>query len=94
MMVSGGYPGDYEKGKEIRIDKKFESSVIFHAGTSMKSDKIITNGGRVIAVTSFGNSIEDACENSYRQVASIDFEGKYFRKDIGKDLLQYEKQKI
>jgi phosphoribosylamine--glycine ligase len=93
MMVSRGYPGDYEKGKEIGIDKKFDGSVIFHAGTNMKSGKVVTSGGRVLAVTSFGNSIEEASENSYRQVAAIEFEGKYFRKDIGKDLLQYEKLK-
>ena len=94
MMVSGGYPGDYEKGKEISIGRKVENSIIFHAGTITKNGKTITNGGRVIAVTSFGNTIDEAARNSYKQVGEINFEGKYFRKDVGLDLKEFENLRI
>jgi phosphoribosylamine---glycine ligase len=87
MMVSGGYPGDYEKGKEIVIGKRNES-LIFHAGTKSDSNqKVISNGGRVLSITSFGNSIREAKTKSYEQIASIKFEGQYFRNDIGMDLI-------
>ena len=88
MMVSGGYPGEFEKGKEISIENKFEESIIFHAGTTLVNGKIISNGGRVIAVTSFGKTIDEACEKSYRQIEKINFDNKYYRRDIGKDLNQ------
>ncbi len=87
VMVSGGYPEKFEIGKEIRIEKKMEESLIFHAGTIVENGKIISNGGRVMAVTSFGKTIEEACEKSYRQIEKIDFDKKYFRHDIGKDLI-------
>jgi phosphoribosylamine--glycine ligase len=87
VIVSKGYPGDYEKGKEISIGSENKDSNIFHAGTVMKEGKIFTNGGRVITVTSFGENIMEARNNSYRQIENINFEGMYFRKDIGKDLI-------
>lgn len=87
MMVSGGYPGDYEKGKLIEVGKK-NDSLIFHAGTKFNSNQqVVSNGGRVLSITSFGNSISQAKSNAYDQIASIKFEGQYFRKDIGLDLI-------
>jgi phosphoribosylamine--glycine ligase len=86
MMVSGGYPGDYEKGKLIVI-KKLNDSIVFHAGTKNDSDKLLTNGGRVLSITSFGKSIQEAVDSSYQQIGGIDFEGQYFRRDIGRDLM-------
>ena len=86
MMVSGGYPGDYEKGKEINIEYQGDS-MVFHAGTSMKEGKLVTSGGRVLAVTSFANSIEAAAVASYKAIDEIYFEGAYYRRDIGGDLI-------
>ncbi len=87
MMVSGGYPGDYEKGKAIDISKK-NDSLIFHAGTKLNADKkVVSNGGRVLSITAFGNSIMEAKSKAYEQIASIKFEDQYFRKDIGMDLI-------
>jgi phosphoribosylamine--glycine ligase len=92
MLVSGGYPGSYEKGKEIKgIDlvegpEKAGGSVVFHAGTQKEGEKVLTSGGRVIAVSSFGSSMKEALEASYRNAERIQFEGKYYRKDIGFDL--------
>jgi phosphoribosylamine--glycine ligase len=92
MLVSEGYPGNYEKKKPITI-KDTANSIIFHAGTMTEDRQLLSNGGRVIAVTSFGNSIEDASKKSYEQINSIDYSNKNFRKDIGSDLLQFEKSK-
>lgn len=87
MMVAGGYPESYEKGKEIHGINKTEDCIIFHAGTKECEEKIITNGGRVIAVTCYGNTMQEALNKCYKNVEKIDWEGKYYRKDIGKDLL-------
>lgn len=86
MMVSGGYPGSYEKGKPIYIPKGDHDSVLFHAGTKMDGQQILTNGGRVLAITSFGKSHRDAVEKSLLLADQIGFEGKYYRKDIGQDV--------
>jgi len=86
MLVSGGYPGKYEKGKKIQSFDKVNDSIIFHAGTTLKDKTLVTNGGRVMAVTSFGENIFDALELSYTNAEKINFEKKYYRKDIGLDL--------
>lgn len=89
MMVSGGYPGDYEKGKTISGLDQVKDAIAFHAGTSEKDGRTTTNGGRVLAFTGFGNSIEEALQHSYKAAAAVSFEGCYYRRDIGQDLLRY-----
>ncbi|MGN0214122.1 MAG: phosphoribosylamine--glycine ligase [Muribaculaceae bacterium] len=87
MMVSGGYPGSYAKGKTITGLDKVEGSTVFHAGTKLNADgSFATSGGRVLAVSSYGNSKDEALRQSWENIARIDFEGKYFRRDIGFDL--------
>jgi len=87
MTVSGGYPESYEKGKVIRIDEEhIGDSIIFHAGTKSEDDQVITNGGRVIAVTSLAPNHQEATASSMKSIESISFDGKYYRKDIGFDL--------
>ena len=86
MVVSGGYPEDYEKGKEILGLNEITNSIPFHAGTKLENGKVVTNGGRVIAVTSYGNDYKEAISKSYESIAKLSFEKMYFRKDIGFDL--------
>ncbi|RNC92261.1 MAG: phosphoribosylamine--glycine ligase [Allomuricauda sp.] len=86
MAVSGGYPGAYEKNKEIKGIDQVDESIVFHAGTKEQGNTVVTNGGRVLAVTSFGNSFNDALSRSYDNLKKISFEGIYYRKDIGFDL--------
>lgn len=86
MTVSGGYPQAYEKGKEISGLEDISDALVFHAGTQRKEGKIVTNGGRVMAVTAYGNTIKEALEKSYQNAGKLDFEGIYYRKDIGFDL--------
>ena len=87
MLVSGGYPEAYEKNKEITGFEHIDESIVYHAGTNTLDGKIVTNGGRVMAVTSFGNTIEEALEKTYRSIDKIHFDQMNYRKDIGFDLV-------
>ena len=86
MLVSGGYPEAYEKGKIITGFEDVEDSIVFHAGTDSKNGKVVTNGGRVMAITSFGNDFKEALQKSYQNIKKIHFDKMNFRKDIGFDL--------
>ena len=93
MMVSGGYPGSYEKGKLISGPDKVTQSTVFHAGTKRDTEgNVVTSGGRVLSVSSYGDSIADALANSYASIALIDFDGRYFRRDIGRDLMALQQK--
>jgi phosphoribosylamine--glycine ligase len=87
MAVSGGYPGSYPKGLPITGNLNPQDSILFHAGTKRDADgNLVTSGGRVIAVSSYGTSITNALSKSFDAINKFDFEGKYYRRDIGKDL--------
>jgi len=90
MLVSGGYPEAYQKGKVISGLDNVENGMVFHAGTKDDGDQIVTNGGRVLALTSFGRDIEDSTSKAFANAEKIEFEGKNYRKDIGLDLLKQE----
>src|SRR6201993_389719 len=93
MLVSGGYPEDYEKNKTITGLDKTHDSIIFHAGTKLENGNVLTNGGRVIAITSFGNNMEEAISKSMKNAEIISYDKKNYRKDIGQDLMKLEKVK-
>lgn len=86
MVVSGGYPEDYAKGKVITGVDLITESIPFHAGTTLQDGEVVTSGGRVIAVTSYGETYQEAIQKSYKSIENIKFENMYFRKDIGFDL--------
>jgi phosphoribosylamine---glycine ligase len=88
MVVSGGYPGDYAKGKLINGLDKVSGGLVFHAGTKPEASGAATSGGRVLAFTSMASSLEEALGISYSNIQKISFEGMYYRTDIGKDLLR------
>ncbi len=91
MLVSGGYPQAYAKGKRIEGLQKIKDALVFHAGTLLEDNgDVITNGGRVLAVTAKANTLPIAMKKAYEQLANIEFQGAYFRSDLGKDLLAYK----
>jgi phosphoribosylamine--glycine ligase len=87
MLVSGGYPEDFEKGKVITGLENVNNSIVFHAGTKLDNGNVVTNGGRVMAITSYGDSFQEALAQSYQNIEAIHFDNVYFRKDIGFDLV-------
>jgi phosphoribosylamine--glycine ligase len=87
MMVSGGYPEDFEKGKTISGIEEVKDSLVFHAGTTSENGRTVSNGGRVLAITSYGNNFDEAIKKSYQNIDKLSFDKMYFRKDIGFDLL-------
>ena len=92
MLVSGGYPGSYPKGKAITIDGKVDESILFHAGTKVEADgQLVTSGGRVISVSSMADTVEEALAKSYRSADKVAFDGKNLRRDIGQDLLRLQR---
>lgn len=86
MLVSGGYPEDYEKGKEITGINAIEGSIPFHAGAQLKDGKVVTSGGRVMAITSYGDTYQEAVKKSYQNIEKLHFDKMNYRKDIGFDL--------
>lgn len=86
MVVSGGYPEDFEKGKTITGIENVQNSIVFHAGTKLDNGTIVSNGGRVLAVTSYGNDFNEAIKKSYQSIENLHFDKMYYRKDIGFDL--------
>lgn len=90
VLVSGGYPEDYEKGKVVSGLDNVHHSQVFHSGTSLKGGDVVTNGGRVFAITSFGGTISEAVQKSFAAAESISYEKKYYRSDIGQDLINWK----
>ena len=90
MLVAGGYPAEYQKGDVMTGFDKVEGSFAFHAGTKQNRNDIVTNGGRVIAITSYGNTMEEALQQSFTNAEKIQYKNKYYRKDIGNDLKGYK----
>jgi len=90
MLVSGGYPEDYQQGKVIKGLNNLNKCIVYYAGASndVENSEIKTSGGRVMAITSFGDTMEEALKNAYANVKHVDFEGKYYRTDLGFDLKQ------
>ena len=86
MVVSGGYPEEFEKGKVITGLENITDSIVFHAGTKPENNQVVTNGGRVLTVTSYGDNFEEAIKKSYQNIAKLNFDKMYFRRDIGNDL--------
>ena len=86
MLVSGGYPQAYKKGYAITGTDQVDGSIVFHAGTALKDGQLVTDGGRVIAVSSYGKDKAEALHKSMTEAQKINFEGRYFRRDIGQDL--------
>ena len=86
MVVSGGYPEEYVNGKVISGIENVTDSIVFHAGTKLDNGNVVTNGGRVLAVTSYGNDFQEAIKKSYQNIAKLQFDKMYFRRDIGNDL--------
>ena len=87
MMVSGGYPESYDKGKQIYGINAVSDSIVFHAGTSADGPVVFTAGGRVLATTSYGKDLKTALKKSYESIEKIEFDKSYYRKDIGHDVL-------
>jgi phosphoribosylamine--glycine ligase len=87
MLVSGGYPEDYAKGMPISGLETETDSLVFHAGTAFKDEQVVSNGGRVLAVTSYGNDFQEALKKSYQNIEKLHFDTMYYRKDIGFDLI-------
>jgi phosphoribosylamine---glycine ligase len=92
VMVSGGYPGNYEKGYEVQHLDKAGDTIVFHAGTANSNGKVVTSGGRVLVLTSLGNDIQEALDKSYAAAKAINFDYAYYRKDIGQDLIALVKE--
>ncbi|MEM6522529.1 MAG: phosphoribosylamine--glycine ligase [Bacteroidota bacterium] len=90
VMVSGGYPGSYDKGKSIQGLADVTNALVVHAGTQQRDYEVLTNGGRVLSVTGMGDSLTDALKISYNGVQSIHWDNAYYRKDIGKDILRLQ----
>ncbi len=90
VLVSGGYPEEYEKHKVVTGIENNTTSHVFHSGTTMKNNDVVTNGGRVFAITSFGKTIEEAISKSMKSAEMVTYEGKYYRNDIGKDLMNWK----
>ena len=89
VLVSGGYPEEYEKGKLVKGLDAIKESQVFHSGTQLKGEDVVTNGGRVFAVTSFSNNIKGAVDKSMKAAQQVQYDGKYYRKDIGLDLINW-----